>query len=750
MGYTRRSMLGRARMWGKSGPFCRGLRTGQVMEVSAPSVSPPAGTRRHSRRAILRAGLAAAGIAANGAVLSACGPNVAGLTQAAAGPIVLTWLPWTGFPGGATSAAAGLLLDGLRPWLQANPGVRVRVAPYSGTSDTLAAMRSGQGPDVFHDAVLPAYTQENLALDLQPYVRSGGVDLTSFSQSAIAYILSAAGPAGADGGLCGLPAFMNTLGMAVNVGRIDELGLNPPEPGWTHAEWAQLWQASTRPAPGSDHRYGGNLQWTGYDGSGGGNPAPFYLHGFGGAYVDPADPTRCALGQPGAVAALQWAYDLRQAGVLGGDNRNDFATGRQLTGPLGTAGDLAYAAQNWRGLYWDILPMPVWPAATATYGSSDFYAIWAGSRAPDLAWSLLRYLCVETEWQNFMTKLALVGPNQRALWPQWRATVLQYASPLGVVNLDVFTQAVQGDLPYVGRSFRYADTASAQAINGALLQAQSGHAPVAAAAQAAAQAVDAIQVAAGAVRQQSTAALRRVEQAAAGGGTGGLPPVAGSGSAPVAAPQWARANGAGLILLGDGAAVGGRGDSCLFAGAATTATAAEYTCRVDGLANLTCPGLAPGAGAGLMVRGDLGDGAAMLALCATAPGGAVLVVRPVATGTSVTLPASAAALGLSTPGALPPGGFRPLWLKLRRSGRTWTGLISLDGRTWRPAGAPVDVAMDGVWAGVYGCADNARFGAAGYIRCALDGLSGFRPTSVYQIGTTGTPPRAGTVPTAWA
>lgn len=739
--------------YGGSDSFGGGLRTGWVVGVSAPIVISGGGGAqpRCTRRAALRAGLAAAGVAAVGAVLSACGPTVAGLTNAAAGPVVITWLPWTGFPSGTTPAAAGLMLDGLRPWLEANPSVRVRVAQFSTTQDTLAAMRSGEGPDVFHDAVLPAYTEENLALDLQPYIRSGGVDLSIFSRAALDYFVSAGGPAGAGGGLCCLPAFMNTLGVAVNVGRIDELGLNPPEPGWTYRQWAALWQGTTHAAPGSGHRYGGNFQWTGYDRSGGGNPAPFYLKGFGGEYVDPADATQCYLDRPGSIAALQWCYDLRRAGVLGGDNRGDIATGRQLTGPVGTAGDLAYAAQNWRGLYWDILPMPIWPGGAATFGSSDFYGIWTGTKTPDVAWSLLRFLCVETEWQNFMTKLALVGPNQKALWRQWEATVLQYATPLAAVNLNVFTEAVQGDLPYVGRSFQFADGPSARAINRYCSPAQAGTVSVAAAALQAAAAVNALQAAAAGARQRSATALQQVEQAAAGTPGTRLPPVGGSGRPPTPAGAWIKAGtspGA-VLLLGDGDSIGGMADTCVFAGGATSATTAEYTCRVAQLANLTCPTLSPAATAGLMVRGNLGDGAAMLALAVTAQGGVVLEVRPVATGTSVTLPAAASALGLGSPTAVPAGGFRPTWLKLRRSGTTWTGLISLDGRTWRPAGSPITVAMAGVWAGVYVCANNGGFGDRGYVRGGFDQTAGFTPSAVYQVGQAGIPPEAGVVPAEW-
>ena len=487
--------------------------------------SPPVGRParpggRISRRLCLRAacGAALAGVVAP--LLGACSPLAARLTTAAASPVTLRWLPWTGFPAGGTRTAAGLLLEGLRPWIAANRGVRVEVSgPAAGT---MAAMLAGHGPDVFHGNVLPALVQNNLVHNIAPYVRSDGVDLAVFPRSALAYAEASASFAPEGGGLFSLPAFANPAGMAVNLGAIAALGLRKPAPGWTYAQWATLWSAA---AARSVHgrRFGGNLLWTGYDNSGG-NPAPFYLKGFGGEYVEPADPARCALSAPGSIACLEWCYALRHAGVMGGDNAADITTQRQLSGPLGTggmggAGDLVYAATNWGGLHWDILPMPVWPHGPATYGSSDFYAVGSATPYPELAWSLLRFLCVEATWQSFMMQVALTGPNQKSLWPQWERTVLQIASPLHKVHLDVFTEAVQTDLPYVGLSFRFADTQAAAAIRRATARAQAGQVSVPVAAGQAVAIVDALEATGLKLQAQAAGALHRIEQAASPSGS---------------------------------------------------------------------------------------------------------------------------------------------------------------------------------------------------------------------------------------
>ena len=485
-----------------------------VVGVAPPLVdqTATAGCARGTRRQALGAALCAAGALVVGAALAACGPTAADLSAAAANPVVLTWLPWTDFPNGTTPSAASLMREGLRPWLLVNRGVQVDIAPPGSLQGNLAAMLAGEGPDVFHDAVLPPYVEQNLLYNIQPYLASDHIDLSRFLRTAVDSFASAAAFAPAGGGYYCLPAFINTLGMAVNVQALDAAGLSPPEPGWTYQQWASLWRSASNAAAGARHVYGGNLAWTGYDNSGS-NPAPFYLKGFGGEYVDPLDATRCFLDQPGSIAALRWCYDLGSVGAVGGDNRADIAAGRQISGPLGTSalgtsGDLVYAAQNWRGLKWAVLPMPLWPQGAATSGSSDFYAISSGTKAPDLAWSLLRFLCVEADWQNFMTTLALLGPNQKALWQRWQETVLQYASPLAAVNLGVFTEAVQSDLPYVGLSFKFNDAESAAAIKAACAPAQTKQVSVELAARQATARVDALQAQGGLRLQRAEAALR--------------------------------------------------------------------------------------------------------------------------------------------------------------------------------------------------------------------------------------------------
>ncbi len=459
-----------------------------------------------TRRSLLRASLAGGA----GMALAGCGSSLARLTQAARRPVVLSWRPWIPTSGGSTSRV--LLQEGIRPWLARNPGVEVHLVELGDTTDVVASLEAGMGPDVFEDSVLSPYTAAEQVQDLMPWVRRDGVSLNAFAGGR-PRLGPLQGP-GVDGrqALYGLPAHTRTVSMAVNLGVLDASGLGRPDPSWTYQDWANLWQQVVAANPG---RWGGSLDWSGYDGSGG-NPAPFYLRGFGGEYVDPANRTLCWLDQSGSLAALSWCYGLQLGNICGGSTDQDFGTGRLVSGPLGTTGGLLLAAQQWRDLHWGVYPMPRWPQGRFTLGSGQFCAMWAGTGAPDVAWSLMHYLCVQQDWQRYLIVMALLGPNQSNLWSEWKARVLSTAPPLQSVDLQVFVDAVQREELYPGLSFQFAEEQSTEILETFGSQVQSGMS-VQAAALAATRQIDAVQSAAALQEQAARAAAARLTHMAANG-----------------------------------------------------------------------------------------------------------------------------------------------------------------------------------------------------------------------------------------
>ena len=402
----------------------------------------------------------AAGVAAAGAVVAACGPSAgqaaASTTPAAKIVTTIIWRPWYNFNQAQSKTGHALLMQGIQPWLDKHPGVAVTITYMGYQQTTVAAILAGTGPDIFADWVLPLFTSGNLLLDLSKYVRQNNVDLTIFPQRDMQGFSQG-------GGLWALPSYLHLISPAVNLSVLDQLGQTYPEPGWTHLQWTQLMKAVThKSATAKDRRQGGQFYWSGYS-SVGSDPAPFYLAGFGGEYVDPSDSTKCYLDNPGSQAALEWCYELLTEGVCGTSGL-DFKSGQQVVGTTDTAGGLINAAQSYGGLKWQIYDEFAWPKGKVSYAASDFYAINAATKNPDLCWDFMDFLCIQQDWQKWMVNLALNGPNQKALYPFWETTVKQVAPPLAKIDLSVFTRQMQNDEPYFGLLYKYASQQAGQAI----------------------------------------------------------------------------------------------------------------------------------------------------------------------------------------------------------------------------------------------------------------------------------------------
>jgi ABC-type glycerol-3-phosphate transport system substrate-binding protein len=445
-----------------------------------------------SRRTALRSAVAAAGLAAGGAVLAACGPAKATTGPSSATPtasgknvITLLWRPWYNFNNATSKTGEALLLQGIQPWLEQNKGVDVQITFLGYQSTTVSALLAGTGPDVFADWVLPLYLGANLLLDLSSYAKQDNVNLDIFASGEMELFQQ-------DGGLWALPSYLHLEAPAVNLGVLDNLGLGYPQSGWTYEQWTQLYNQtySKGTTPGKT-RIGSYFYWDGYD-YGGGSPHAHYLKGFGGEYVDPTDNTKSYMTNAGSIQALEWIYGLLASGVCSTSSPN-FATGAIAVGAVDTAGGLITAAESWRSVKWQVYDEAVYPQGKVSYAASDFYAVSAATKNPEAAWEFMKYLCVGTDWQTWMMKLAMNGPNQKALYPQWVETLKNIAPPLANIDLDVFNRQMQNNEPYFGLTFQYDSAQAGSAISSNLGQVQSQKVTVPVAAQQASQQIDALE-----------------------------------------------------------------------------------------------------------------------------------------------------------------------------------------------------------------------------------------------------------------
>ena len=722
------------------------------------------GGSKVSRRQALRWG-AGASISA-GLVLAGCST-----TKVAAKPttnephIHLVVAPWSGAPGGTGTVGQKLLLEGLQVWSGQYRNVDVHIVPgEANPSTTVNSILTGTAPDVFEMWILAPFFDSNLVLPLTDYMKQDGVSTDLWTPSLIPVLTY-------NGELMGLPAYTNIFAMTVNLSFFDNQGLPRPNPDWTYEDLQALaphlmTTVNGTKQPGlSIGTYSNTI----------GNRTWIY-QAFGGGIVDSSG-TKSTMSTPNSLAAGTWLYnDLVLPGyaVESAGNLPNIAVLM-----YGTAAVLPQVTQ-YSGFLWDYYPMPAFPVQgatspkstwrTATYQTDDSYLVSAATRHPKHAWDLVRWMCADTYWQKYMFKVFLLAPSLNSLWPEWITTLQSRVQPLQGKNLQVFADATTKGYGFPQQYYKYEDAqcellvapfiqdihTQADTVTEAFLQID--------------KVVDAFEATAAATAGVTTSVSKEVNSVQPGPTTNYPTPSATGGGSPSTTSPYVSAQNGVYTVLGDGADMAGtsNSDTCVFAAAATTATEATWTCELTSIANIsekqgTQTGMANWIRAGLMARSDLSDNAAMALLSVTGYYGFDFLVRPTPGGPTQEQKflfwkdSNGSIQELLSPLTSPASNYliKPVWLRITRKGTAWTPYASLDGTNFTQLGpsivAPV---MAGAWVGVTANAYNGQSNNEGYIRATFQSVTqnsqALALTQNVQIGSTGAPPQAGTVPSNWA
>ncbi len=697
-----------------------------------------------------------AGIAAAAVVAGATIGSVPAAT-AAANTAYTTLQFMVGFP--LNGLTVDVFTQALALFQRQNPSLRVKLVQPSvmnvgSTGATAEAILAGAAPDVFESYRFNAIAATGYLMDLTPFVKSSNLNLAAFPSSLVRFFTRG-------GRIYGLPEANEWTALAINLTLLNQLGLRQPPQDWDVAAARRLYTQMAQPSSNpSEARYG-SWFWMYYSNE----PSQYYLAPWGASVVDPNDPSRPAMNTPEMIAAVTYISDLINSGVCGWSTglgwghftRQKVAVGIATDFTLPTIAETAATA----GFDFDFWPNPVGPKGGATWGSSSYYALPATAKDPAAAWALLEYIETNPALARAIMRLYLYPSPFVNLQEEFIAVIKQYAPSLRHKNLAAFSYwSDHAEQP----AFQYDEVQAQDLASQYFGNIWSKKASVVAALTEAQGRLAALENA-GRVASASTARVAQ-QLTTLGHASGPValtpPPVAGVGVAAATAPGLGsfRASSKTWDLLGDGAGVGGTSDNGVYACAAMRSSVAEFTCRLVWFGNLTCPSLSPQAMAGLMARADLSDDAPMVAATVTGGNGVAVSVRVLALmrenqvrNGSGLLPASAitsaAAHGTAN------GLSRPVYLKLRREGTTWTAFTSLNGQQWLQAGPPMIVQATSMWIGLFATADNSatvnnvNFGNKGYVRASFDHLS-FQPSAVYQVGQSGTPPAAGAMPANWA
>ncbi len=381
----------------------------------------------------LAAGAALAGCASPGASGAPRGPGPYG------GEIVqLVYSDWQ------TDWFAGMAQRMLEQFYTTNPNIQVFFTPDPDNlgDEMLADFQQGTAPDLLNGCCdfLPIWAQKGYLLDLRPYVQAdldrGVIDDWSKAQYE-AFFRS-------DGLQYALPKYHGALAVYYNKDIFDHAAVPHPDDSWMHDDYLtamhQLLLGQSRFGDASRWPSMFDITW---------DRVQVHVNGWGGHFVDPSDPTRSLMGNREALDAMQWLRDRIWADhtmaspldVQNLETRQAFIQQRIAMVEDGSWAlkDILENAPFRVG----VAPFPAGPKRKATLATTDGFAIYAGTKYPEAAWELLKFL-ISRDYGRAMAQAHLLQPARASLVDEWMDAIRQ-EYPEKTKDLDIAAFA-QGQL----------------------------------------------------------------------------------------------------------------------------------------------------------------------------------------------------------------------------------------------------------------------------------------------------------------
>ncbi|MGE5073304.1 MAG: extracellular solute-binding protein [Anaerolineae bacterium] len=160
-------------------------------------------------------------------------------------------------------------------------------------------MQAGTAPDVFQGCCthFPDWAQKGFTLDLRPYVERDLDAGTIADWDPVQYHALFA----ADGRQYGLPKYHGALALYYNKDIFDTYHVDYPNESWTQGDYREAMVRLTHDAngDGATDLWGSmmDVYW---------DRVQVHVNAYGGHFVDPQNATVCRMGEPEALAAVEW------------------------------------------------------------------------------------------------------------------------------------------------------------------------------------------------------------------------------------------------------------------------------------------------------------------------------------------------------------------------------------------------------------------------------------------------------------
>jgi multiple sugar transport system substrate-binding protein len=374
-----------------------------------PSVSRLTDSPSLSRRGFLRL----ASSAAVGAALGACAPASRTPTPASTDKVQLVYQDWR------TDWFPSLAQEMLAEFHAEHPDIQVFYTPDPENLEEqmLVALQNGTAADVLQGccAFFPIWAQEGYMLDLRPYAEADLDQATLDEWDGAQYR-----PFFTREGLqFGLPKYHGALALYFNKDLFDEYGVDYPNADWDHDDYLEAMKALTRDRDndGETDLWGSMLDvsW---------DRIQMHVNGWGGHFVDPDDPTRCLMGEQAAMDAMEWIRarmwdDKVMATFL--DVQNMETRQAFIAQHIAMVEDGSWALKDILSnapFRVGIAPFPAGPARRVTLATTDGFGIYAGTKHPDAAWELLKFL-ISPQYGLAMARAHFLQPARVSLVDDW-------------------------------------------------------------------------------------------------------------------------------------------------------------------------------------------------------------------------------------------------------------------------------------------------------------------------------------------
>ncbi len=423
----------------------------------SPAIRRPPTPAHLSRREFLKL----AGAAGAGAALAACTP--AGEGTRSSGRAQLVYQDWRTdwFPG-----LAQRMLEKFHS-LQPNIQVFFTMDPENLGDAMIADFQAGTAPDVLDGCCdfFPEWAQQGYLLDLRPFVEADldRATIDDWDPAQVQALFTR------DGKQFGLPKYHGALGLFYNKDLFDEANVDYPDGTWTHDDYLEAMKrlARDRDDDGRNDVWGSmvDIAW---------ERIQMHVNGWGGHFVDPEDPSRSWMSRPESLAAMEWIrarmWDDRVMAsfvdIQHLDTRQAFIGQR-----LAIVEDGSWALKDiLEGAPFRIgvAPFPAGPVRRVTLATTDGFGIYAGTKYPEAAWELLKFL-VSKDYVRAMAETHLLQPARASLVDEWAETVRrQYPKATRGMYIEAFAEGHRQGYSVTAEIF--ADMVSARRLTQAAWQ----------------------------------------------------------------------------------------------------------------------------------------------------------------------------------------------------------------------------------------------------------------------------------------